>query len=334
MPGERVNARWALATPRPGAAPGAGALALVQLMGDVDGALALLRIEPVAVGAVAVRDLAGVDRGVVARWSRGFAQLIPHGGVAVTRALAERLEGAGIARDDRPDPLEAYPEAAGEVEALMLDALARAASPLAIDLLLAQPARWEGRDPARARTAEEARRDAALRRLIDPPLIAVVGAANIGKSTLTNVLAGRAVSIVTDEPGTTRDHVGVTLDLAGVVVRWMDAPGIREGAGGVEREAIAAALAMARQADLLVLAGDASRPPLCVAALGIPAGIAGAPEVVRVGLRADVGRPTWPADAILSARTGEGVEGFVSLVRERLVPRGMLEDPGPWRFWE
>ena len=93
-------------------------------------------------------------------------------------------------------------------------------------------------------------------RLLVPPRVVVVGRPSVGKSTLTNHLAGRSVSLVAEEPGTTRDWVGQVVELtvsdtvlaAGVAVRWIDTPGLRDvgdvgevarglggGAGGGDR---------------------------------------------------------------------------------------------------
>ncbi len=311
--------RWSLDSP----AGAPGAVALVTLHGDVDGAFRACGIAPVAMGGVALRDLGGTpgdrEMGVVVRFGVEYCTLMPHGGVAVVRALLGRLERAGIPQAKSLDPRNDYPEASDEIEARMLAALSRAASPLALDLLLKQPELWR-RSPSGAETA----RDRTLRRLIDPPMVVVLGAPNIGKSTLLNELAGRSVSIVSDEPGTTRDHVGVTLDLAGLVVRWVDAPGLREDAPPIEREAIDLALEVARRADLVLLAGDASNPP--------PTPILGV-DSRRVALRADLGRAPWASDASVCARTGDGVAELVALVRERLVPRAMIEEEVAWRFW-
>jgi hypothetical protein len=86
----------------------------------------------------ALRNLLGVDEGLVIRWDETTLDLFPHGGVAIVRALA----GAGSNRarpHPRPTPT-ATPRPPTRHEQRMLSALARAASPLAVDLLLAQPA--------------------------------------------------------------------------------------------------------------------------------------------------------------------------------------------------
>ena len=72
--------------------------------------------------------------------------------------------------------------------------------------------------------------------------MAILGAPNVGKSSLINLLARRDVAIVSDEPGTTRDVVEVHLDLDGFPVIIMDTAGLREGAGAVESEGIRRAL--------------------------------------------------------------------------------------------
>jgi tRNA modification GTPase len=82
--------------------------------------------------------------------------------------------------------------------------------------------------------------------------IAIVGAPNAGKSSLLNVLAKRDVAIVTEIAGTTRDVLGVDLDLGGYLVHVMDTAGIRETDDVVEREGVRRAFKSIEQADLVL----------------------------------------------------------------------------------
>lgn len=58
--------------------------------------------------------------------------------------------------------------------------------------------------------------------------VAIVGATNTGKSTLLNALLGEERAIVSDIAGTTRDTIEETLNLGGVMFRFIDTAGIRE----------------------------------------------------------------------------------------------------------
>ena len=80
--------------------------------------------------------------------------------------------------------------------------------------------------------------------------IVILGEPNAGKSSLLNALANSDVAIVSDEMGTTRDVIEVSLDLGGFPVRLMDTAGLRQGGGTVEEEGIRRALGKAEEADL------------------------------------------------------------------------------------
>ncbi|MFM8818359.1 MAG: GTPase, partial [Phycisphaerales bacterium] len=187
--------------------------------------------------------------GVVARVATGHALVMPHGGPRIRQRLDARMAELGATALDGAQETDAhYPEAGDDLERRMLAALARAASPLAIDLLAAQPARWRAHGAPGATSA----RDRRLRRLIDPPRVAIVGPANAGKSTLLNALAGREVAIAHDHPGTTRDAVAARIDFAGVVADVFDTPGARDGMDAIERAAAALAAHAIERADLVI----------------------------------------------------------------------------------
>lgn len=312
MVGESLTYR--LATPR----GVAGAIAAIELVGASGAALERGPVAMPALGCWALTDLVGVDRGVVARWDETRATVFPHGGVLVTRRLCAALADAGV---------EERPAARRDLDCLVSEAMARAASRVAVDLLADQPRRWRaaGLDPFGDLPAGAVADPAALRRLIDPPVVAAVGRPNIGKSSLANVLAGRSVAVVHDAPGVTRDAVGVELELDGLVVRWLDTPGIEasEPEDGVGREARRRGLAAAAMADLVLSCGDPGTPAVEIEAR----------DSMAVCLRSDLG--AVPARVLgVCARTGAGVPELAAAVRARLAPDEALSDPRPVRFWD
>ncbi|KAM5310603.1 5-taurinomethyluridine-[tRNA] synthase subunit GTPB3, mitochondrial isoform 2-T2 [Glossophaga mutica] len=68
--------------------------------------------------------------------------------------------------------------------------------------------------------------------------VVVAGPPNAGKSSLVNLLSRKPVSIVSPEPGTTRDVLETPVDLAGFPVLLSDTAGLREGEGPVEQEGV------------------------------------------------------------------------------------------------
>src|SRR5579862_3505079 len=90
----------------------------------------------------------------------------------------------------------------------------------------------------------------------------LLGAPNSGKSSLLNILAQRPASIVSPEPGTTRDIVEVLLDIAGFACIVGDTAGLREGddVGMVEKEGVSRAKKRAQSSDLRLLVVDSTLP--------------------------------------------------------------------------
>lgn len=96
-------------------------------------------------------------------------------------------------------------------------------------------------------------------RLFDGANVAIVGAPNVGKSSLLNALAGRERAIVSDIPGTTRDVLEVDFEVHGIPVRLADTAGLRLSDDLIEQEGVRRAQAAASQADAIVFVADVSR---------------------------------------------------------------------------
>jgi len=88
----------------------------------------------------------------------------------------------------------------------------------------------------------------------------IVGRVNSGKSSLLNRLLNEQRAIVTDIPGTTRDVIESTFNIAGIPIRIMDTAGLREVKDEVERLGIHLTREKTAQADLLLVVVDRSRP--------------------------------------------------------------------------
>ncbi|MBL0870594.1 MAG: 50S ribosome-binding GTPase [Phycisphaerales bacterium] len=348
-----------------GGGGGGGALALIDLTGDIDAMLSRAGIKPVKVGAVALRNLMNEDEGLVARWSTHAATLMPHGSPIVVQRLLRRLSEVCEAVNQSPSVeaeidgpptracwSERYPAATSLLEARLLYALSKVESPLAIDVLLNQPTIWRRALGRTERPDEEVERSLTLpaeedrhrrlARLLRAPTIAAAGWANIGKSSLLNALSGREVSLVADVAGTTRDHVGAALVLDGLMVRWLDLPGLVEGSAAEDRLALQAeamALSAAKHADLVLSCASASSDPHAPSTappdpsrLGVDAS-----RVLRVALRCDLGHANFAHDLSVSVRDLTGVRALAHACRAWLVSDDDLHwasTIGPWRFWE
>jgi len=315
-----------------------------------------------APGTVVHRNLGGIDDGVVVRLCDVSALVMPHGGIAIRHALDAWMCERGVTpRGDQRgcqagaltrEALRAYPEARSPVEAIALRTLAHAASPRAIPLLLAQDSRW--REAAvrgwRPGAADEARARR-LSRLLRPPLVVAVGAANAGKSSLLNALAGRTVAIAADMPGTTRDCVAGRVIVDGLAVDWLDTPGIRDTADAIEIQSRAIARMLTQSADLVVGidAPDAPLPADCSAIVArvpdfvirtkrdLPDACGGQRNAQRLSRMPEpqagpAHRGVASPCIAVSAHTRAGLEELAVAVRRALVPDRDLDCADPWMF--
>ncbi|MDX8401992.1 MAG: tRNA uridine-5-carboxymethylaminomethyl(34) synthesis GTPase MnmE [Mariprofundaceae bacterium] len=150
-------------------------------------------------------------------------------------------------------------------------------------------------------------------RLIHGARVAIIGAPNVGKSSLLNRLAGGERAIVSDIPGTTRDVVEADFEVHGIPVRLVDTAGMRESEDAIEREGVRRARRAAREADLTVFVADAERPDTWQADA----------DVARIDLKVMnkvdlVGDPAPDGFLPVSARTGKGMAELCRVMAERL----------------
>jgi tRNA modification GTPase len=157
----------------------------------------------------------------------------------------------------------------------------------------------------RAHLAEGSRGEA----IRDGIEIAILGAPNVGKSSLINALARRDAAIVTPVAGTTRDVIEVRLDLAGWPLLLADTAGLHTTEDVVELEGIRRARARAERAALKLVLFDAAALP----ALDPQSRALLGPDSLALFNKADLA-PTVPdgVDGVpalaISARTGAGLE--------------------------
>jgi tRNA modification GTPase len=99
------------------------------------------------------------------------------------------------------------------------------------------------------------------RHLTIPWKVAVLGAPNVGKSSLVNALAGFQRSVVAATPGTTRDVVTTLIAVDGWLIELADTAGLREETEDLEGQGIGLARRAAANADLCLWILDASAAP-------------------------------------------------------------------------
>jgi small GTP-binding protein len=331
------------------------AIACIELAWDQsdapDAGFALMGIKPVAVHGVQVRRLIDqrektdggqlIDEALVCRWSERRISVCVHGGGYVTSRVLQWLAACGAdvtLRDAVPHQARFgmgtdAPTREDAIRARLWQGLSACQSKLGCELLGKQLSRWL----ASTRAIDDAmnHRDLQLMRLMQPPLVAAVGASNIGKSSLLNALAKRDVALVHDAPGTTRDYVGALLELDGMLVRWVDTPGWLDRFGepmlkpeqDLDARAYATAMDIVQQADLIVACGDHQHEPPWQSQSQHAA------AVLHVQLRGDLGQAKWPRDATCSLKDPASIETLARTIRQRLVSDALIEDSRPWRWW-
>lgn len=158
----------------------------------------------------------------------------------------------------------------------------------------------------------EVRGAAVAERIRDGFEVAIIGAPNVGKSSLLNTLAGREAAITSEIAGTTRDVIEVRLELAGLPVTLLDTAGLRDTEDRVESIGIERAVARGRAADLRIVILDRPDEPLPLALE--------ADDLVLIG-KSDLRH--FDGKRMISVRTGEGIDALVADVAETLSRRAV-----------
>lgn len=148
------------------------------------------------------------------------------------------------------------------------------------------------------------------KKIKDGVTVAICGKPNTGKSSLLNALLGYDKAIVSDEAGTTRDAVEGDLQINGVKYNLVDTAGIRERAGMVESIGIDRAKKIITSADVVVSVTDGNGE-------AVPDGVTG--SIIRVFNKCDLSSPEGEFDAVVSAKTGAGLEELKGLIAEKTV---------------
>jgi len=150
-------------------------------------------------------------------------------------------------------------------------------------------------------------------RVRDGFVVAIVGAPNVGKSTLLNALAGREAAITSEFAGTTRDIIEVQMNLAGLPVTLLDTAGLRYSDDPVETIGISRGMERAAAADLRVFMLSDEDEDLLLAPLA---------EDILVRSKADLGGTG------VSGLTGKGIdkliEQIVRILEARVAGAGVL----------
>lgn len=86
--------------------------------------------------------------------------------------------------------------------------------------------------------------------------VAIVGKPNVGKSSLLNLLAKDAISIVSEIPGTTRDIIKEEISINGILFKFFDTAGIRKTDDIIEAEGVRRSLKAINDSDIILFLSD------------------------------------------------------------------------------
>ena len=148
--------------------------------------------------------------------------------------------------------------------------------------------------------------------------VVLMGAPNVGKSSLLNVLAGKDRAIVSPIAGTTRDTIDIQIELAGIPITLTDTAGLRESSDAIEMIGIDRTRQSIGQADIVLALESDDTPPISLAELQ------SASTVIRVHTKSDisVGVNECPDKHYVSATTNQGIDALIQGIVGSLLDDG------------
>lgn len=146
--------------------------------------------------------------------------------------------------------------------------------------------------------------------------VAIVGAPNVGKSSLFNALLNANRAIVTALAGTTRDLLTERAEIGGLSLALIDTAGVRETADVIEQEGVSRTRATLRVADLVLVVLDRSRASTAEDR-DLLAETAVQPRVVVLN-KSDLPGVITEAGVAISARTGAGLDELIAAIANEL----------------
>ena len=168
---------------------------------------------------------------------------------------------------------------------------------------------------------EQLLRQSARGRLVrEGAQVAIVGAPNVGKSSLFNALLNANRAIVTAIPGTTRDLLTERADIGGLSLALIDTAGVRETTDVVEQEGVSRTRGALAVADLVLVVLDRSRE-ITGEDRGILAETASQLRVVVLN-KSDRPAVAMAPGVAISARTGAGLDDLIEAIANVLSDGG------------
>ena len=152
---------------------------------------------------------------------------------------------------------------------------------------------------------------------------AILGAPNVGKSSLLNCLLGENRAIVTEVAGTTRDVIEEYVNIGGIPVRLADTAGIRETQDKIEKIGVEKSKTQVEEAAFCLFVVDATRPETESEEL---LALVGEKPYIKVINKSDLKEGSLSGGIPISAKKGEGIDRLKEEIFHLLVTKA--PDPG------